>query len=112
MNADSSSDDEATSRARFASPPKRHRSHQDPAGHNVDDLPPRSTVIVSPAKPTNSALPSMFTFNTSSQESDSSDEEEDITPSIHKVLIKPKASVQPVIDEKAKIMMVGLLVLV
>ena len=54
----------------------------------------------------------MFTFNTSSQESDSSDEEEDITPSIHKVLIKPKASVQPVIDEKAKIMMVGLLVLV
>ena len=56
----------------------------------------------------------MFTLNTnssqsSSQESDSSDED-DVRPSIHKSFIKPKPAAQPIIDQKAKNMMVKKLV--
>ena len=43
----------------------------------------------------------------SSQDSETSDEEEVSEPSIHKAYIKPKPTSAPIMDQKAKAMMVG-----
>ena len=98
------SSDEDDPRSSFAT-----RKRKQP--YNVEDATPsRSTVIVSPANNT-----SGFSFNatSSSQDSgsssdDSEDEDEhDFAPSAHKKFIKPKQASAPVIDQKAKNMMVS-----
>ncbi len=70
----------------------------------------RSTVIVSPSK---SNADGGYGFNapSSSQDSDSSDDDQPIMPSVHKTLIKPKSAAAPVINHKATAMMVSLIFL-
>jgi hypothetical protein len=108
--AETSSDEDSTSRPSFASPKKRRTNEPDFGGSSSINT-SRNTVIVSPSKSNaGSDRPSMFTLNanssqSSSQDSDSSDED-DVRPSIHQNFIKPKPAAQPIIDQKAKNMMV------
>ncbi|XP_046632106.1 cap-specific mRNA (nucleoside-2'-O-)-methyltransferase 1-like isoform X1 [Daphnia pulicaria] len=71
---------------------------------NDSEICERSTVIVSPSK---SNADGGYGFNapSSSQDSDSSDDDQPIMPSVHKTLIKPKSAAAPVINHKATAMM-------
>ncbi len=77
---------------------------------NDSELCERSTVIVSPSK-SNTAGGYGFNAASSSQDSYSSDDDQDIMPSVHKTLIKPKSAAAPVINHKATAMMVSLIFL-
>jgi hypothetical protein len=109
---DSSTDEENGPRASFASPPKKRKSLHSYYEEENTTFQSRGTVIVSPP-PTSCAAStssSGFPYNTmsSSQDTETSDEDES-EPSIHKSYIKPKPTSAPIMDQKAKAMMVGIL---
>ena len=120
LKPDTSSDDEpsqitSSSRKRqhyreddghtnFAHSPNKRQFYQEDDGELI---PHRSTVIVSP--PTNTMGGFSFNATSSSQDSGSSGEENidlDDIHAIHRKFIKPKKAAAPVIDAKAKKMMV------
>ena len=108
--SDSSSDEESNSKP---TPPKKRKSfsqnYYEEKTHSA--FPSRGTVIVSPpnnvAAPTSSGFP--YNATSSSQDSETSDNESVDEPSIHKAYIKPKPTSSPVMDVKAKAMMVSIL---
>jgi hypothetical protein len=110
---ETSSDEDTASRPSFASHGKKRRTNESDFGGSSSINTSRNTVIVSPSKNNaGSDRPSMFALNatssqSSSQESSDSSDEDDVRPSIHQSFIKPKPAAQPIIDQKAKNMMVN-----